>query len=310
MAAPHPILESYTTYLDDTDKSSATSAIMALTDDIRRSTATTMMGLRDELRQAGEVLKSCPDAPISIGSLCELFVRFVTRIQMQMEDLTDFEAVKRLLVERGETFARTSLDARTQIAQLGAPLIDDGAVVLTHGYSRVLVALFLTAAKTKHFSVMVAESHPDGAGHTTARMLIEKGVPVTVVEDCAVAHVMPRCQMVLCGAEAVVESGGVISKTGTYQMAIVAEACKRPFYVAAESTKFARMFPLSQDDLPKHETKREHAAFVGLGSPPNNLIAEKPSRDYTPPCYITLLFTDLGVLTPSAVSDELIKLFD
>ena len=209
MAAPHPILKSYTTYLADTDKSSATSAIVALTDDIRRSTATTMMGLRDELQLAGEALKSCPDAPISIGSLCELFVRFVTRIQEQMEDLTDFEAVKRLLVERGETFARTSLDARTQIAQLGAPLIEDGAVVLTHGYSRVLVALFLTAAKTKHFSVMVAESHPGGSGHTTARKLIEEGVPVTVVEDCAVAHVMPRCQMVLCGAEAVVESGGL-----------------------------------------------------------------------------------------------------
>lgn len=142
------------------------------------------------------------------------------------------------------------------------------------------------------------------------------------------------------------------------------QACKRPFYVAAESTKFARMFPLSQartappphplrtpsahaprplrtpfsppppaappyllrtppqpsappphplptqHDLPKSESKREHAAFVGLGPPPNNLVAEKPSRDYTPPCYITLLFTDLGVLTPSAVSDELIKLFD
>ena len=33
------------------------------------------------------------------------------------------------------------------------------------------------------------------------------------------------------------------------------------------------------------------------------------SIDYTPPSYITLLFTDLGVLTPSAVSDELIKLY-
>ncbi len=31
--------------------------------------------------------------------------------------------------------------------------------------------------------------------------------------------------------------------------------------------------------------------------------------DYTPPIYLTLLFTDLGVLTPSAVSDELIKLY-
>lgn len=34
-----------------------------------------------------------------------------------------------------------------------------------------------------------------------------------------------------------------------------------------------------------------------------------PHIDYTPPQYITLLFTDLGVLTPSAVSDELIKLY-
>lgn len=34
-----------------------------------------------------------------------------------------------------------------------------------------------------------------------------------------------------------------------------------------------------------------------------------PNIDYTPPHYITLLFSDIGVLTPSAVSDELIKLY-
>lgn len=32
-------------------------------------------------------------------------------------------------------------------------------------------------------------------------------------------------------------------------------------------------------------------------------------RDYTPPKFINLLFTDLGVLTPAAVSDELIQLY-
>ena len=59
-AAPPPlsrsgssILESYTTFLkQETDASSATAAIMALTDDIRRPNATTRMGLRDGLRQA------------------------------------------------------------------------------------------------------------------------------------------------------------------------------------------------------------------------------------------------------------------
>jgi translation initiation factor eIF-2B subunit alpha len=34
-----------------------------------------------------------------------------------------------------------------------------------------------------------------------------------------------------------------------------------------------------------------------------------PSRDYTPPAFINLLVTDLGVLTPAAVSDELIQLY-
>ena len=42
---------------------------------------------------------------------------------------------------------------------------------------------------------------------------------------------------------------------------------------------------------------------------PWQVDALTPVRDYTPPQYITLLFTDLGVLTPAAVSDELIKLY-
>jgi len=33
------------------------------------------------------------------------------------------------------------------------------------------------------------------------------------------------------------------------------------------------------------------------------------SVDYTPPEYISELFTDLGIFTPAAVSDELIKYF-
>ena len=36
---------------------------------------------------------------------------------------------------------------------------------------------------------------------------------------------------------------------------------------------------------------------------------DNPSRDYTPPGFISLLITDLGVLTPAAVSDELIQLY-
>ena len=40
-----------------------------------------------------------------------------------------------------------------------------------------------------------------------------------------------------------------------------------------------------------------------------DLSNEHPLVDYTPPSLLTLLYTDLGILTPSAVSDELIKLY-
>jgi translation initiation factor eIF-2B subunit alpha len=88
------------------------------------------------------------------------------------------------------------------------------------------------------------------------------------------------------------------------QIATVAKAFGKPFYVAAESYKFARLFPLNQRDLPVETRTVEFALSV-----PESVTVENPSRDYTPPHLITLLFTDLGVLTPSAISDELIQLF-
>jgi translation initiation factor eIF-2B subunit alpha len=308
MAATGSATAAYATFLQqDPVAGPSAAAIRALTENIKQSSAKTLMGLREGLREAGDELSKRRDAPMSIASLCELFVRFVTRVAL--EDI-DIDECKRLLIERGEMLAKMPLEARIKIARLGAPFVNAGGVVITRGYSRAVLQLLTAAAKTKHFSVIVAESHPEGDGHQTAHELAQGGVPVTMIEDVAVAYVMSRCQMVLSGAEAVLESGGIINKMGTYQMAIVASACKKPFYVAAESTKFARLFPLSQNDLPEHESAREHAAFVGKGPPPPELKVEKPSRDYTPPCYITLLFSDLGVLTPSAVSDELIKLFD
>lgn len=110
--------------------------------------------------------------------------------------------------------------------------------------------------------------------------------------------------MVLVGAEAVVESGGVINKLGTYQIAICARAMHKPLYVAAESYKFARLYPLSQRDLPDERKPVDLGPLL-----PPRVLLDSPSRDYTPPEYISLLVTDLGVLTPAAVSDELIQLY-
>ncbi|KAL8180172.1 UNVERIFIED_CONTAM: Translation initiation factor [Gekko kuhli] len=137
-----------------------------------------------------------------------------------------------------------------------------------------------------------------------AKALTKLGIPVTVILDAAVGYIMEKVDLAIVGAEGVVENGGIINKIGTNQMAVCAKAQNKPFYVVAESFKFVRLFPLNQQDVPN---KFKYKADTLKKS--EDLTAEHPFVDYTPPSLITLLFTDLGVLTPSAVSDELIKLY-
>ncbi|CAI7856330.1 unnamed protein product [Closterium sp. NIES-54] len=87
------------------------------------------------------------------------------------------------------------------------------------------------------------EGSMDAAGQRMAAQLQHSGVPVTVVVDAAMGVAVERCDMVLCGAEGVVESGGVLSAVGVFTLAMVAKAMGKPFYVAAESYKVRALLP-------------------------------------------------------------------
>lgn len=45
-----------------------------------------------------------------------------------------------------------------------------------------------------------------------ATRLEKAGIPVTLITDAAVAHMMERIDLIFVGAEAVVENGGIINK--------------------------------------------------------------------------------------------------
>ena len=70
-----------------------------------------------------------------------------------------------------------------------------------------------------------------------AEVLAAASIPVTLILDAAVAYMMERVDLVVVGADGVVESGGIMNTLGTYQVAVVAKAMNKPVYVAAESYK-------------------------------------------------------------------------
>ncbi|PVU90430.1 hypothetical protein BB559_004632 [Furculomyces boomerangus] len=110
-------------------------------------------------------------------------------------------------------------------------------------------ALRLAAQQNKRFSVYVTESRPDSSGLKTAKELQCLGIPCKVILDSAIGFIMEKVDLVLLGAEGVVENGGLVNKIGSYQLAILAKAAGKPLYALAESYKFVRFYPLNQYDL-------------------------------------------------------------
>jgi translation initiation factor eIF-2B subunit alpha len=198
--------------------------------------------------------------------------------------------------------------------------------VLTNGGSRVVASLLQKAADEKggpsavRFKVIYvlspakatdgnASGEPEGM--ETVRALRAKGVPVATIPESAVAYALGKADVVIVGAEGVVENGGIVSRMGTYQIGLLAKAMGKPFYVVAESHKFVRVYPLGQYDLPIEQDVIDYRTAEDLSddSSQQSLAHSSDVVDFTPPHLISALITDSGVLTPSAVSEELIKIW-
>ncbi|WWC60125.1 uncharacterized protein I303_102689 [Kwoniella dejecticola CBS 10117] len=241
------VCNAYKKAIEDDKVPHPIAAILALVELIEASTASTVTGLAQELTIGRKTLiNTQPSLGVRAG--CQLWERFFA-LSMGGED---FPSYKRSLISQGRSFcAITAPQCREKIADLAVGFLRDDCVILTHSYSRTVIQTILRAHKQhKRIKVYVTEARPGCLGMRTHQILTANGIPCTVVLDSAVAYVMERVDMVLVGSEAVVESGGLVSSVGTYQVALVAKAMQKPFYALAESYKFLRHYPLSQTDLP------------------------------------------------------------
>ncbi|KFY68810.1 hypothetical protein V496_00765 [Pseudogymnoascus sp. VKM F-4515 (FW-2607)] len=313
------------------------------------SHSTTVFETLDLLAAQSSLLQSRVRNPIALSAGTDLFQRYMIS-SLRASGERSFDAVRAHLLANGRVFVSRAKAARERIAGHAGGLVRDGCTVLTQGGSRVVSAVLARAAEagrgggTVRFKVIYVDSgNGAGAGESRdiVRKLRAKGVPVAVIGEGAVAYAMGMVDLVIVGAEGVVENGGVISRMGTYQIGVLAKAAAKPFYVVAETHKFVRLYPLGQYDLPISQRVVEfRTSEVGekkqgeekgvAGEVPSQkssvdtegwteyfTTAEGEERqkeredavDYTPPDLVSALITENGVLTPSAVSEELISVF-
>lgn len=335
------------------DNSEAIAAIDVLTRVLRTSDVSTVQGLHGVLNEAIAEMTDTGRNHLCVKSACELFQRFITLTISEAPD--DFIRCKQVLQERADLFLKKVSSCKQQIANNFINLLPDGACLLIHSYSRAVLAS-LTAYATSRLGssrssgrlhCYVTTCAPHESGRKMMKALAKLKISCTLIPDLSIAYLMPQITLVLMGAQAVVESGGILNDLGSSTVAMIASAFGKPVYVLAESFKFIRAFPLDQRHIP--EEFKSTSGFSPACSPMRNLkmsdfmesvgdddgddfpiedfpelhtpwaevcrhrtrVIERtiPGIDYTYPCYISHLVTDLGVLTPSVVSDELIKLY-
>ena len=197
-----------------------------------------------------------------------------------------------------------------RIGEHGSNLFDHGDGVLTHcnagalacvDYGTALSPLRVAQAQGKRLHVFVDETRPFLQGaRLTAWELLRSGIECTLITDNMAAFFMARgrIQKVIVGADRVAANGDVANKIGTYGLAILAQAHRIPFLVAAPTSTIDLTTP-SGDSIPIEERDpAEVTHFRGVRVAPHGVQAAHPAFDVTPHRYVTAIVTEHGILRP------------
>ena len=235
-------------------------------------------------------------------------------------DAAPAQSAQRLLEEAHAIF-KDDVAANRSMGRHGAELIPDGASILTHcnagalataGHGTALGVIRSAIESGKKVSVIADETRPFLQGaRLTAWELMQDEIPVTLIADNAAGHLMSRGEIdvVIVGADRIAANGDVANKIGTYQVAVLAQRHRIPFYVAAPLSTIDATIA-SGADIPIEE--RDVAEVLGyrdLRWAPVEAIARNPVFDVTPAELVAALITERGTV-PAPDAGKISKLLN
>jgi methylthioribose-1-phosphate isomerase len=203
--------------------------------------------------------------------------------------------------------AAEDVERNRAIGAHGAPLVDDGARVMTHctagslacvGYGTAVGVIRAAHEGGRHPSVWVPETRPVLQGaRLTAWELGRLGIAHRLVADVAAASLMASGDVdcVIVGADRIAANGDVVNKVGTYGLAVLADHHGIPFYVAAPRSTFDPASPDGASIPIEQRPADEVTVIAGHRIAPNNTEVENRAFDVTPAQFVTAYVTEEGV---------------
>jgi methylthioribose-1-phosphate isomerase len=222
--------------------------------------------------------------------------------------------MKAAALKAAEEYANKSAEACKMIGQIGAELIRDHAVILTHcnagwlacvDWGTALSPVYFAKHQGKNVFVFADETRPRLQGaKLTSWELMNEGIEHAVIADNAAGHYMSEREidLVIVGADRIARNGDFANKIGTYEKAVVAYENKIPFYVAAPTTTIDPSRD-SGSDIPIEEREEDEVHFIGNQRiTPKGAKARNPAFDVTPAKFISGIITEKGIFRPDDIS--------
>jgi methylthioribose-1-phosphate isomerase len=266
------------------------------------SEARSLSKLQIDLDLAFKVLKST--RPTAINLLWAL-----TRVMEKSKGKKSVYEVKKAILSEALKMAEEDIEINKQIGRTGAVLFENGDVIMTHcnagslattAYGTALGVIRAANESGKRVSVIATETRPVMQGsRLTAFELHHDGIDVRLIPDTAVGYIMSKgaIKHVIVGADRILSTGHVFNKIGTYQVAILANMHKIPFYVAAPFSTFD--FENKPEEIVIEERSEEEVVKIGKKRiAPKGVQAFNPAFDMTPPELIRGIITEKGILKP------------
>jgi methylthioribose-1-phosphate isomerase len=209
-----------------------------------------------------------------------------------------------------ETIHLEDVAACRTLAELGAAEVPVGATVVTHcnagalatgGFGTALGVIRAAHAQGRITKVLACETRPYFQGaRLTAWELHQDGIPVEVITDSMVGFYLRRgeIQFAIVGADRIAANGDVANKIGTYGLAVLCDAHRVPFTVAAPWSTID-LGTSSGEEIPIEERSREEVARIGF----TTLVADgipcrHPAFDVTPARLVRAVYTERGLFRP------------
>jgi methylthioribose-1-phosphate isomerase len=236
----------------------------------------------------------------------------IERMTAVYKTLPDLESPEPALLKEAHAIHQQDIVANHTMGKLGAELLNDDSIVITHcnagalatgGFGTALGVIRQGYADGKIQHVYADETRPwlQGA-RLTAWELQQDNIPVTLQADGAAAALMATggIDWVIVGADRIASNGDVANKIGTYMLAILAKYHNVKMMVVAPTSTIDWQLQ-SGDEIPIEQRLEQEVTMINdIHIAPEGLSALNPAFDVTPANLINAIVTEAGVvLSPS-----------